>query len=108
MWELHVEVVKGARKGEKSSYTVEITQDEDGRVEGKTLDQVNNQVGRLSGLVKRTKIEMTFSADKDKYISDLNISPQGTFIGGIFHRPDGNEGIIYGLKQDAPSLEGTF
>ena len=103
-WDLYVEVIKGSRKGEKSQHITDIIQQPDGRIDGKTRDKDNKQVGRVSGLVKRTKIELTFSQGKKVYRSDLSLSHNGTFMGGIFRRLDGNEGIIYGVKhEDIPS-----
>ena len=101
-WVLTVKVVKGPAKGFEQEHMINITQNlETGRIDGKTFDDSEKQVGRVSGLIKRTLIEMTFSYLKDVYRSSLHLSHDGTFIGGIFRRADGSEGVIYALKEKA-------
>lgn len=105
-WDLYSEVVKGPGKGEKTEHIVQITQDiTNGRIDGKTLDSNEKQIGRLTGLVSRTLIEMTFSYKKEVLRSTLQLSPDGTFIGGIFRRMDGGEGILYGLKRESSAAQ---
>jgi len=99
-WVLTVKVVKGPAKGFEQEHIINITQNlETGRIDGKTFDDAEKQVGRVSGLIRRTLIEMTFSYLKDVYRSSLHLSHDGTFIGGIFRRVDGSEGVIYALKE---------
>ena len=107
-WILTVKVVKGPAKGFEQEHMLKITQDlESGRIDGKTFDDADKQVGRVSGLVRRTLIEMTFSYLKDVYRSSLHLSYDGTFIGGIFRRADGSEGVIYALKEKKKEKEQT-
>ncbi|MCD6459334.1 hypothetical protein J7L67_01545 [bacterium] len=99
-WILTVKVVKGPAKGFEQEHMINITQDlATGRIDGKTFDDSKKQVGRVSGLVRQNRIEMTFSYLKDVYRSSLSLSYDGRFIGGIFRRVDGNEGVIYALKE---------
>lgn len=99
-WKLVLEVVKGPGKGAKIESIVNITQEENGRIDGKTVDSDEKQVGRLSGLAKRTIIEMTFSQKREVYRCSLHLSHDGNFFGGIFKAVSGGEGIVYGIKQE--------
>ncbi len=104
-WNLYSEVVKGTNKGLKTEHTVIISQDlSNGRIDGKTIDKDEKQIGRLSGLIKGTIIEMTFSYKKEVLRATLHLNPDGKFIGGIFRNMEGGEGIIYGLKRK-PAVE---
>ncbi|MEW6534660.1 MAG: hypothetical protein AB1454_03435 [Candidatus Auribacterota bacterium] len=99
-WTLYTEVVRGTNKGLESETTINITQDlSNGRIDGKALEGDETQIGRVSGLVKGTFIEMTFSYEKRVLRCSLNLNHDGTFIGGIFRSLDGGEGVIYGIKE---------
>ncbi len=99
-WKLVLEVVKGPGKGSKVEAVVNITQEENGRIDGKTVDGDEKQVGRLSGLAKRTIIEMTFSQKREVYRCSMHLSHDGRLFGGIFKAVSGGEGVIYGMKQE--------
>ncbi len=99
-WELHSQVLIGPYKGNTTDNTLQITQDPSGRIDGKTVAANDSQQGRVSGLVKRTTIEMTYSYQKDVYRCTLQLGEDANLMAGVFRRTDGSSGVIYGLKKE--------
>lgn len=99
-WNMHIEVLKGPNKGMEEEYTIVINQQlENGTLDGKTIDDSGKQIGRVSGLIKRTIIELAFSFGDDRAMSTMHWSPDGTMMGGIFRLRNGGEGVVYGIKE---------
>ena len=84
-WKIHIKVLKGGSQGVDSDYIMEITQDiTDGSIVGKTVDDSGEQIGRVSGLIKRTIIELAFSFEKDRAMTTMHLSPDGNHDGRHF------------------------
>lgn len=101
VWTIHSKVVKGVNKGLSTEHTISITQDlSNGRIDGKTIGDDETQIGRVSGLVRGTIVEMTFSFKNEVLRGSMTLSADGRLMGGIFRGLDGGEGILYALKED--------
>jgi|GEM_PF-2348409 len=100
VWTLHSKVLIGPNKGNTTENTLQITQDQTGRIDGKTVGENDSQQGRVSGLVMRTTIEMTYSYQKDVYRCTLQLGEDANLMAGVFRRTDGSSGVIYGLKKE--------
>ncbi len=99
IWNVHIEVVKGVNKGLKADYKLSLTQEiSSGRIDGSTIDESGKQIGRASGLIKRTIIELAFSFENDRAMATMHWSPDGTMMGGIFRLRNGGEGVVYAIK----------
>ncbi len=99
-WKIHIEVLNGSNRGMQSDYIMEITQDiTNGRIDGKTVDDSDKQIGRVSGLIKRTIVELAFSFEDDRAMTTMHLSADGTMMGGIFRLRNGGEGVVYCLKK---------